>query len=65
MDHTPTNNKAKTNPITFQENFNIQNNFPDHQHIYADGSKQRMKVGYAAVFQNQELLKRFPNEFSI
>ena len=58
--------KTKTHPITFQENFlNIQNNFPDHHHIYTDESKQGMKVGFVAVFQNQELLKRFPNESSI
>ena len=59
--------KTKTHPITFQENFlNIQNNFLDHHHhIYIDGSKQGMKVGCAAVFQNQELLKRLPNESSI
>ena len=58
--------KTKTHPITFQENFlNIQNNFPDHHHIYTDGSKQGIKVGCAAVFQNQELLKRLPNESSI
>ena len=58
--------KIKTYPITFQENFlNIQNNFPDHHHIYTDGSKQEMKVGCAAVFQNQELLKCLPNESSI
>ena len=58
--------KTKTHPFTFQENFlNIQNNFPDHHHIYTDGSKQGMKVGCAAVFQNQELLKRLPNESSI
>ena len=58
--------KTKTHPITFQENFlNTQNNFPDHHHIYIDGSKQEMKVGCAAVFQNQELLKGLPNESSI
>ena len=59
--------KTKTHPITFQENFlNIQYNFPDHHHhIYTDESKQGMKVGCAAVFQNQELLKRLPNESSI
>ena len=58
--------KTKTHPITFQENsLNIQNNFPDHHQIYTDGSKQGMKVGCAAVFQNQELLKRLPNESSI
>ena len=58
--------KIKTHTITFQENFlNIQNNFQDHHHIYTDGSKQGMKVGYAAVFQNQELLKHLPNESSI
>ena len=72
MDHKPTNNKARPNqifpnhPITFQENFlNTQKTFPDHHHMYTDGSKQGMKVGCAAVCQNQELLKRLPNEFSI
>ena len=58
--------KTKTHPITFQENLlNIQNNFPDHHHIYTDGSKQEMKVGWAAVFQNQELLKRLPNSAEV
>ena len=55
--------KTKIHPITFQEN--IRNNFPDHHHIYTDGSKQEMKVGCAAVFQTQELLKCLPNESSI
>ena len=73
MDHKPTNNKARLNQ-TFQnqnthdhlprEPLNIQNNFPDHHHIYTDGSKQGMKVGCAAVFQNQELLKSLANESS-
>ena len=58
--------ETKTHAITFQENFlNIQNNFPDHHHIYTDGSKRRMKVGCVAVFQNQELLKRLLNKSSI
>ena len=53
-------------PITFQEKFlNIQNNLPDHHYIYTNGSKQVMKVGCAAVFQNQELLKHLPNESSV
>ena len=58
--------KTKTHPITFQEKFlNIQNNFPDHHHIYKDGSKQGIKVGCTAIFQNQDLLKHFLNESSI
>ena len=58
--------KTKTHPITFQVKFfNIQKNFPNHHHIYTDGSKQGMKVGCAAIFQNQELLKCLPNESSI
>ena len=58
--------KTKTLPITFQEKFfNIQKNFPNNHHIYTAGSKQGMKVGCAAVFQNQELLKHLPNESSI
>ena len=58
--------KTKTHLITFKEKFlNIQNNFPDCHHICTDGSKHEMKVGCAAVFQNQELLKRLPNESSI
>ena len=66
MNHKLTNNKARPN-LTFQEKFlNIPNNFPDHHHhIYTDGFKQGKKVGCAAVFQNQELLKRLPNESSI
>ena len=57
--------KTKTHLITFQEKFlNIQNNFPDHHHIYTDGSKQGMKVDCAAIFQNQELLKHLPKESS-
>ena len=57
---------TKTHPITFQLKFlNIQNNFLDHHHIYAHGSKQEMKVVCAAIFQNQELLKHLPNESSI
>ena len=48
--------KTKTHPITFQEKFlNIQNNFPDHHHIYTEGSKPEMKVCCAAIIQNQEL----------
>ena len=58
--------QTKTHPITFQEKFlNIQNNFPDHHHIYTDVFKQGMKVGCAAIYQNQELLKCLPNESSI
>ena len=58
--------KTKTHPITFQENFNIKNNFSNnHHHISTDGSKQGTKAGCAAVFQNQELLKCLPNESSI
>ena len=52
--------------MTFQEKFlNIQNNFPDQHHIYTDGSKQGIKVGCAAIFQNQELLKHLLNESSM
>ena len=43
----------------------MQNNFPDHHHINTDGPKQGMKIGCAAVFQNQDQLKRLPNESSI
>ena len=58
--------KTKTHPITFQEKFlDIQNNFPNHHHIYIDGSKQEKKVGCAAIFQNQELLKWLSNEASL
>ena len=58
--------KTKTNPIIFQEKFfDIQNNLPDHHHIYTDESKKGMEVGCAAIFQNQEPLKCLPNESSI
>ena len=72
MDHQSNNNKVRTNqafqnqnaPISEENFLKIQRNFPDH-HIYTDWSKQEMKVGCAAVFQNQELLKRLPNDCSI
>ena len=58
--------KTKIHPITFQDKFlKIQNNFPDHHHIYTDGSTQGMKVGCDAIFQNQKLLKYLLNESSI
>ena len=59
--------KTPTHTIILQENFlNIQSNFADHHHhIYTEGSKQGMKVGCTAVFQNQELLKYLPNRSSI
>ena len=57
--------KTKIHLITFQKTIlNIQNNYLDH-HIYTDWSKQRMKVGCAAILWNQELLKCLPNESSI
>ena len=72
MDHRHTNSvvelnklfKIKTHPIIFQEKFlNIQNNFPDHYRINTVGSKQGMKVGCAAIFQNQtNSLKKFPDK---
>ena len=59
--------KTKTHPITYQEKLiKIQNKFPDHYHIYTDGSKQGKKVGCAAISQQKkELLKCLPNEASI
>ena len=73
MDHKSTNSntrtkltRTKTHPITFQEKFlNNQNNFPDHYHLYIDGSKQRRKVSCATILQNQQLLKRLLNKPSI
>ena len=71
MDHKSTNSitrqsKTKTHPITFPEKFlYIQNNIPDYHHFYRDRSKQGMKVGCAAIFQSQELLKLLPNESSM
>ena len=45
--------KIKTHPITFLEKFlNIQNNFPDHHHLYTDGYKQERKFSCAAIFKN-------------
>ena len=58
--------KIKTHSITYQEKLiKIQNKFPDHYHIYTDGSKQGKKVGCAAISQKKETLKRLPNEASI
>ena len=44
----------------------MQNKFPDHYHIYTDGSKQGKKVGCAGISQKKkETLKRLLNEASI
>ena len=46
--------KTKTHPITYQEKLiKIQNKFPDHYHIYTDGSKQGKKVGCAVISQKK------------
>ena len=50
--------KTKTHPITYQEKLiKIQNKFPDHYHIYTDGSKQGKKVGCAAISQKKKKKK--------
>ena len=42
MDHKSTNNKARPNQTFYNQktphHLTIQNNFPDHHHIYTDGS---------------------------
>ena len=71
MDHKPTNNKARPNQTFQNQNtpHHLPRKLPQHPkqlprpppHLYR-WIKQGMKVGCAAVFQNQELLKRLPNE---
>ena len=47
--------KTKTHPITYQEKLiKIQNKFPDHYHIYTDGSKQGKKVGCVVISQKKK-----------
>ena len=58
--------KTKTHPITYQEKLiEIQNKFPDHYHIYTDGSKRGKKSRLCCYFSKKETLKRLPNEASI
>ena len=74
MNHKSTNGKTRTHQIIqnlnthhhFLDKFlNMPNNFPDHHQIYADESKQEMKVSCAAAFQKPRTAKCLLNELSI
>ena len=70
MDHKSTNSKTRTKQIIQYQNIptslskKISSTSKITSHIHTDGSKQGIKVGCAAIFQNQELLKDLPNELS-
>ena len=58
--------KTKTNPTIYQEEITIiKNNHPDHLYIYTDGSKNKSKVGCAAILNNTKQSKRLTNKASI
>lgn len=60
-------NKGKTHPITFKEKFEeIIEKFPEHTHIYTDGSKQNNTTTSAAIINKEtRKTKRLPKNSSI
>ena len=58
--------KNKTHPLIYQEKLNnIQEIYPNYQHIYADGSKSNFRTGCGAVLHKKSLKKCLPKEASI
>ena len=58
--------KADTNPFDFLGKFHgIQLQYPDHQFIYTDGSKDGHRVGSATVTKGKTYKQRIPNESSV
>ena len=58
--------KNKTHPLIYQEKLNnIQEIYPNYQHIFTDGSKSNYGTGYGAVLHKKTLKKCLPKEASI
>ena len=58
--------KNKTHPLIYQEKLNnIQEIYPNYQHIYTDGSKSNFGTGCGAVLHKKSLKKCLPKEASI
>ena len=58
--------KNKNHPLIYQEKLkNIQEIYPNYQHIFIDGSKSNFKTGCRAILHKKSLKKCLPNEASI
>ena len=58
--------KNKTHPLIYQEKLNnIQEIYPNYQHIYTDGSKSNFGTGCGAVLHKKSLKKCLPKEASL
>ena len=58
--------KNKTPPLIYQEKLNnVQEIYPNYQHIYTDGSKSNFRTGCGAVLYKKSLKKCLPKEASI
>ena len=58
--------KNKTHPLIYQEKLNnIQEIYPNYQHIYTDDSKSNFGTGCGAVLHKKSLKKCLPKEASI
>jgi len=58
--------KTKTHPSTYQDKFhNILERYPNHLHIFTDGSKDNDKTACAAILNKKIVRKALPNESSI
>ena len=57
--------KNKTHPLIYQEKLNnIQEIYPNYQHIYTDGSKSNFGTGCGTVLHKKSLKKCLPKEAS-
>ena len=56
----------KTHPLIYQEKLNnIQESYPNYQHIFTDGSKSNYRTGCGAILHKKALKKCLPKEASI
>ena len=58
--------KNKTHPLTYQEKLNnILERYPNHLHIFTEGSKSNNGIGCGTVLHKKTLKKSFSKEASI
>ena len=58
--------KNKTHPLTYQEKLNnIQERYPNHLHVFTDGSKSNNGTRCGELLHKKTLKKCFPKEVSI
>ena len=58
--------KNKAHLLTYQKKLNnIQERYPNHLHIFTDGSESDNGAGCGAVLHNKTLKERLPKEAAI